>query len=135
MTPYKAILVTTASLRTAPFLQQYRGASKAQAPDHEKHCMQVLNVSLRTTKKLFTSKLNIKKTIREAKDASREVHSSLATKNQGHSLKLNNKKHRLHVQDSALPLGGSCIARICSYARALCLLIRHIYKNKYAKSW
>ncbi|CAK0757234.1 hypothetical protein CVIRNUC_002523 [Coccomyxa viridis] len=32
----------------------------------------VLNVSLRTTKKLFTSKLNIKKTIREAKDASRE---------------------------------------------------------------
>ena len=36
-------------------------------------CEQVLNVSLRTTKKLFTSKLNIKKTIREAKDASREV--------------------------------------------------------------
>ena len=40
--------------------------------------MQVLNVSLRTTKKLFTSKLNIKKTIREAKDASREVHLLLA---------------------------------------------------------
>ena len=35
-------------------------------------------MSLRTTKKLFTSKLNIKKTIREAKDASREVHLSLA---------------------------------------------------------
>ena len=56
---------------------QYRRASRDQAPGHDKDSAQVLNVSLRTTKKLFTSKLNIKKTIREAKDASREVYSTL----------------------------------------------------------
>ena len=46
--------------------------------------MQVLNVSLRTTKKLFTSKLNIKKTIREAKDASREVRLFLVINSETH---------------------------------------------------
>ena len=50
----------------------------------ERACAQVLNVSLRTTKKLFTSKLNIKKTIREAKDASREVRSFLALNSEIH---------------------------------------------------
>ena len=51
---------------------------------HERACVQVLNVSLRTTKKLFTSKLNIKKTIREAKNASREVCLFLALNSETH---------------------------------------------------
>ena len=51
---------------------------------HERACEQVLNVSLRTTKKLFTSKLNIKKTIREAKDASREVRLFIALNSEIH---------------------------------------------------